>query len=122
MENIDIKDKESFSDNDEKSSKHYKLDGNDILAFLDEGMMLYIGFLAGKQASSFVIGIAFFILMMMKKTFIAAMLGNGNGRVKVESLVDKELATSCIKHSAWLDALINLGFIVALKYQWIMLG
>ena len=122
MENIDVEDKELLSSNDEKGSKHHKLDGNDILAFLDEGMMLYIGFLAGKQASSFIIGIAFFILMMMKKTFLAAMLGNGNGRVKVESLVDKELATSCIKHSVWLDALINLGFIVALKYQWIMLG
>lgn len=122
MENNEAKVEASSTNNAKQKDKSHKLDGNDILALLDEGMMIYIGFLTGKQSSSFIIGIAFFILMMIKKTFLAAMLGNGNGAVKVESLVDKELANSCIKHSAWLDALINLGFIIALKWRWIALS
>lgn len=100
-----------------------KFDVHFFLGVLDECMFLYVAFLCGSQAKSFLLGLGVYFLMELKRVVVAACVGDGSGPVPFSRLEhDDKAVQACYKRSAWLDSLLTLGCCVAVKMGWVALG
>lgn len=97
-----------------------KFDVHFFLGLLDECMFLYIAFLCGSQAKSFLLGLGVYFLMELKRVAAAACVGDGHGPVSFSRLEHDDKAVHvCYKRSVWLDSLLTLGCCVAVKMGWV---
>ena len=100
-----------------------KFDVHFFLGVLDECMFLYVAFLCGSQAKSFLLGLGVYFLMELKRVVVAACVGDGSGPVPFSRLEhDDKAVRACYKRSVWLDSLLTLGCCVAVKMGWVALG
>jgi hypothetical protein len=99
-----------------------RFDVHFFLGVLDECMFLYIAFLCGSQAKSFLLGLGVYFLMELKRVVVAACVGDGSGPVPFSRLErDDKAVRACYKRSVWLDSLLTLSCCVAVKMGWIAL-
>lgn len=94
-----------------------KVDAEDVMCAVADGLSVYCAVLVGMKLHSFWCGVGMHVLLAAKRVLLGSLMGDGeSGRVELEEMCCAEkLAERCMKHSAWLDGLVTLGLVVAVR-------